>query len=239
MFPRFIITLCLTVLPGALAAQSLPPVAKTLNPTETAILLVDFQNNFAAEDGEHYRAYQKVFDQTGMLKNAVDLVKKGRALGVQVIEVYEGYSPDYRELDWTNPGLFHRSQIARKAWIEGTKGVELYEPLRPGAGDKDILFPHRASVSAFGANALDYTLRSRGIKNIALGGFSTDGCVYATVLSAFDLGYHVYAVKDAMASDQGQFADLTLKLAYPKYSQVTGYKEFLQMVESFNAGKTP
>ena len=34
--------------------QTLPPLAKQLNPAETAILLVDFQNNFAAPDGEHY-----------------------------------------------------------------------------------------------------------------------------------------------------------------------------------------
>ena len=176
---------------------------------------------------------KKIFDQTKMLENSVDLVKKGRALGVQIIQVTEGYTPDHRELDWSNPGFFHRSQIARKAWKMGTWPVELYEPLRPGPSDRDILLPNRITVSGFGGNGLDTILKSRGIKNVALGGFSTDGCVYATLLSAYDLGYHVYAVKDAMTSDHTQLADLLLTDSYPKYSRVLGYRELLQMLEEF------
>ncbi len=211
--------------------QALPPLAKQLNPAETAIIFVDFQNNFASPDGEHYAGYKKIFDETKMLENSADLVKKGRALGIQIIEVYEGYTPDYRELDWANPGNFHRNQILRQAWKRETKRVELYEPLRPGPADRDILLPNRIEVSGFGGNPLDYILKSHGIKNVALGGFSTDGCVYATLLSAFDLGYHVYAVKDAMASNLTQLSDLLLKQSYPKYSRVIGYKEFLEMFE--------
>lgn len=215
--------------------QALPPLAKQLNPAETAILLVDFQNNFAAPDGEHYAAYKKIFDETKMLDNAVDLVKRGRALGVQVIQVTEGYTPDHRELDWSNPGFFHRSQIARKAWQMGTWPVELYAPLRPGPNDRDIHLPNRITVSGFGGNGLDTILKSRGIKNVALGGFSTDGCVYATLISAYDLGYHVYAVKDAMTSNHTQLANMLLSDSYPKYSRVLGYRELLQMLEEFRA----
>lgn len=217
--------------------QDLPPLAKQLASAETAILLVDFQNNFAAADGEHYPGYEKVFRETGMLENSADLVKKGRALGIQIVQAYEGYTPDYRELDWSNPGGFHRGQILRQAWKSGTKAVELYEPLRPGPNDKDILLPNRITVSGFGGNALDYILRSRGIKNVAVGGFSTEGCVYATVLSAFDLGYHVYALKDVMASDQAQLSELLLKQNYPKYSRVIGYREFLGMLGGVKPAK--
>ncbi|TAJ96306.1 cysteine hydrolase family protein [bacterium] len=218
-------------------AQDLPALAKQLKPEETAIIFVDFQNNFAAPDGEHYPRYKKIFDETKMLENSVDLVKKARVLGVQVIQVTEGYTADYRELDWSNPGAFHRSQILRQSWKMGTKPVELYEPLRPGPSDKDILLPNRMTVSGFVGNSLDYILKSRGIKNVALGGFSTEGCVYATLLSAYDLGYHVYALKDAMASNRIQLSELLLQESYPKYSRVMGYKEFLQMLEGFKTAK--
>ncbi|MCZ6490160.1 MAG: cysteine hydrolase [Acidobacteria bacterium] len=217
--------------------QRLPPLAKHLNPAETAILFIDFQNNFASPDGEHYPAFKKIFDETGMLENAVEVVKKARALGIQVIQVTEGYTHDYRELDWTNPGGFHRSQILRQAWKTGTKPVELYAPLRPGPDDRDILIPNRKTVSGFAGTSLDYILKSRGIKNVALGGFSTDGCVYGTLISAFDLGYHVYALQDAMASNKTQLSDLLLRQSYPKYSRVIGYKEFLKMVEGYKADK--
>ena len=213
--------------------QALPPLAEHLNPAETAILLIDFQNNFASPDGEHYPNYKKVYDATGMLENSVDLVKKGRELGIQIIQVTEGYTHDYRELDWSNPGFFHRSQIIRQAWKSGTPPVQLYGPLRPGPNDRDILLPNRITVSGFGGNGLDTILKSRGIKNIALGGFSTDGCVYGTLISAYDLGYHVYAIRDAMAATETQLADLLLQRSYPKYSRVMGYKQFLEMVEKY------
>ncbi|MEE8176364.1 MAG: cysteine hydrolase family protein, partial [Acidobacteriota bacterium] len=138
--------------------QRLPPLAKQLNPAETAIIFIDFQNNFASPDGEHYPAFKKIFDETGMLENSVDVVKKARALGIQVIQVSEGYTHDYRELDWTNPGGFHRSQILRQAWKTGTKPVELYAPLRPGPDDRDILIPNRKTVSGFAGTSLDYIL---------------------------------------------------------------------------------
>jgi ureidoacrylate peracid hydrolase len=223
----------LLLLPWASLAWGvdLPPLAKHLKPEETEIIFVDFQNNFAAPDGEHYPRYKKIFEETKMLENSVDLVKRARALGVQVIQVTEGYTPDYRELDWSNPGTFHRSQILRQAWKIGSKAVELYEPLRPGSGDKDILLPNRIHVSGFGGNGLDYILKSRGIKNVALGGFSTEGCVYATLLSAYDLGYHVYALKDVMTSNRLQLSELLLKESYPKYSRLMVYKEFLQMLD--------
>jgi len=210
--------------------QELPPLAKQLRPEETALVFVDFQNNFAAPDGEHYPRFKKVFEETKMLESSVDLVKQARALGVLVVQVTEGYTHDYRELDGSNPGNFHRSQILRQSWKMGTKPVELYEPLRPGPNDRDILLPNRITVSGFAGSSLDYILKSRGIRNVALGGFSTEGCVYATLLSAYDLGYHVYALKDAMASNRAQLSDLLLKESYPKYSRVTGYKEFLQML---------
>ena len=60
-----------------------------------------------------------------------------------------------RELDWSNPGYFHRNQILRQAWKIGSQAVELYEPLRPGPMDKDILLPNRITVSGVGSHGLD------------------------------------------------------------------------------------
>lgn len=216
-------------------SANLPPLETQLNPAETAIVLVDFQNNFAATDGEMYPMLKKTLEETRMLENAVDLVKKGRASGIQIVETTEAFTSDYRELDWTNPGNFHRGQIARGSWKIGSKGVELYEPLRPGPADKDILLPNRISPNGFGGNSLDSILRSHGIKNVVLGGFMTDVCVYATLLSAYENGYHVYALKDVMAPFSPQLSAQLLKEIYPLFSRVIGYQEFLQMIKTSNA----
>ena len=72
-------------------------------------------------------------------------------------------------------------------------------------------------------------LRSRGIKNVAVAGFTTDVCVYATVTAAYDLGYHVYALRDAMAGYFGDQAEQMLKNTYPMWSKVVSNDEWLSM----------
>ena len=191
-------------------AQGLPPLAKELNPAQTALILIDFQYPFTSPDGANYRNVKKEMDEKHMLDRTVELVAKARSLGVLVVHITEGYTSDYRELDATNPGGFHRGQILRQAWKVGTKEQSYYEPLLPAQGDKDLFLPPRIQTTAFGGTGLNEILRSRGIKNVAVGGFTTDVCVYATVTNAYDLGYHVYALREAMAGYFGEQSEQML-----------------------------
>jgi ureidoacrylate peracid hydrolase len=211
-------------------AQGLPPLAKTLKPSETALILVDFQYPFVNPNGGNYRAVKDELEKKQMLDRTVELVKKARELGVWVIHVTEGYSNDYKELDPTNPGGFHRGQILRQAWKTGTPETAYYPPLVPGPSDKDLFLPPRIQTSAFGGTGLDQVLRSRGIKNIAVAGFTTDVCDYATVANGYDLGYHVYALKDAMVGYFPDQSELMIKNTYPMWSKVLGNDEFVAML---------
>jgi nicotinamidase-related amidase len=219
-----------SILAAKAGAQGLPPLAKTLKPNETALILVDFQYPFTNPAGGNYRAVKDELEKKQMLDRTVELVKKARELGVWVIHVTEGYSNDYRELDATNPGGFHRGQILRQAWKTGTPETAYYPPLLPGPGDKDLFLPPRIQTSAFGGTGLDQVLRSRGIKNIAVAGFTTDVCDYATVTNGYDLGYHVYALKDAMVGYFPDQSEMMLKNTYPMWSKVLGNDEFVAML---------
>jgi ureidoacrylate peracid hydrolase len=222
---------CVIAMPALNAqAQGLPPLAKTLKPSETALILVDFQYPFTNPAGGNYRAVKDELEKKQMLDRTVELVKKARELGVWVIHVTEGYSKDYREVDATNPGGFHRGQILRQAWKTGTTETSYYPPLLPGPDDKDLFLPPRIQTSAFGGTGLDQILRSRGIKNIAVAGFTSDVCDYATVTSGYDLGYHVYALKDAMVGYFPEQAEMMLKNTYPMWSKVLGNDEFVAML---------
>lgn len=225
------------ILFGAASAngQGLPPLAKELNPAQTALILVDFQYPFTSPDGANYRNVKKEMDEKRLLDRTVELVRKARSLGVLVVHITEGYSSDYRELDPTNPGGFHRGQILRQAWKIGTKEQSYYEPLLPAAGDKDLVLPPRVQTTAFGGTGLNEILRSRGIKNVAVAGFTTDVCVYATVTNAYDLGYHVYALREAMAGYFTEQSEQMLKNTYPMWSKVVSNDEWLAM---FGFGQT-
>jgi nicotinamidase-related amidase len=145
-------------------AQSLPPLAKTLNPGETALILVDFQYPFTNPAGGNYRMVKQELEGKQMLDRTVELVKKARGLGVWVIHVTEGYSNDYREVDATNPGGFHRGQILRQAWKKGTDAAAYYPPLLPGPDDRDLMLPPRIQTSAFGGTGLDRSCAPRELR---------------------------------------------------------------------------
>jgi nicotinamidase-related amidase len=213
-------------------AEPLPPVAKSIKAEETAILLVDFQANFVSPDGAWYGKFAEHYAKTRMLERTVDLVKKARAKGVLVVHITEGYTQDYRELDPANPGLFHRGQIGRGAWKIGSKEAEYYAPLKPGPEDRDLFLPPRSQASGFGGTGLNEILRSKGIKNVAVAGFTSDVCAYATVLSAYDLGFHVYALREGMVGFFDAMAEQMVNSVYPMWSQVVGHDEFDKMVEA-------
>jgi nicotinamidase-related amidase len=221
---------CAAVAASAALAQQ-PEAPKTLKAEETAIILVDFQANFTHPEGTWYNRFKPVYDKTKMLDRAVELVKAARAKGVLVVHVTEGYSQDYRELDWTNPGGFHRNQILRQAWKVGSKEAAYFDRLQPGPNDRDLFLPPRVQVSGFGGTGLNEILRAKGIRNVAVGGFTTDVCVYATVLSAYDYGYRVYALKEAMTGFYQEMSDEMLKNVYPFWSYVVGNDEWIKMVE--------
>ena len=61
-------------------AQNLPPLETHLNPSETALILVDFQYPFTNPAGDSYGAVKNEIEG-GMLDRTVKLVKKARELG--------------------------------------------------------------------------------------------------------------------------------------------------------------
>jgi nicotinamidase-related amidase len=110
----------------------------------------------------------------------------------------------------------------------------------PGPGDKDIVLPNRITVNGFGNNGLDYILKGKGIRNVGFGGFSTEGCVYATMLAGYDLGYRMFAITDAMATTREELAKLMLEDRYPQYSRVMDSQAFLAMLApAADASKRP
>src|SRR5215831_9528278 len=157
----FQIAACVVALLSFLAqaqAEPVPPPAKSIKAEETAILLVDFQANFVSPDGAWYGKLAQHYEKTRMLDRIVELVRKARAKGVLVVHITEGYTSDYRELDPTNPGMFHRGQIGRGAWKVGSKEAAYYEPLKPSPEDRDLFLPPRSQVSGFGGTGLSEIL---------------------------------------------------------------------------------
>lgn len=229
-FVALIFTAVSSVVFAQAQPQVVPPPPSSLKASETAVILVDFQGNFVNPDGAWYQKFKPDYDK-GMLDKTVKMVNEAREKGAWIIHVTEGYTQDHRELDWTNPGGFHRGQIMRKAWKIGSKEAAYYAPLMPKPEHNDLFLAPRIQVSAFGGTGLNEILRSKGIKNVAVAGFTTDVCVYATVIAAYDLGYHVYALRESMLGFFPEMSQSMLNSIFPMWSTVIENDKFVSMVQ--------
>ncbi len=207
-----------------------PAGAQQLNPKETAILFVDFQNEFAAENGNLHAILKDELKRKNVLENAAALVKAARERGVLIVHTTAGYMPGYAELDPTNPGMFHKIVRARKAFAAGSPGLDLWAPLRPGPKDSDIVLKGRSAMSGFTGTDLNYVLRTKGIKNLGIGGFITNICVEQTGRQAYDLGFHNYFLTDVMAAKNAEDQAFTEKNNFIYVGKVTTWREFVDSV---------
>jgi len=80
------------------------------------------------------------------------------------------------------------------------------------------LTKHR--VGAFLGTALDELLRERGVTQIFLGGVSTSVGVESTARSAYDLGYNVVFVSDAMTDMNEDAHTKRVEIMFPRLGEV-------------------
>ena len=66
-----------------------------MNPKTTALVLIEYQNDFTSPGGVFHDGVKAVMESTNMLANTVAVVKKARAAGVTVMHApivfAEGY----------------------------------------------------------------------------------------------------------------------------------------------------
>ena len=70
-----------------------------LDPKETAVVLIEYQNDFTSEGGALHGAVQDVMASTGMLNNTVEAVKQARDAGATVIHAPIAFAEGYGEIN--------------------------------------------------------------------------------------------------------------------------------------------
>lgn len=201
----------------------------SLNPNETAVVLIEFQNDFTTEGGIFHGAVKSVMDSTNMLKNAAETVKEAREAGINVIHVPISFTGDYHEVT-PNPYGIMKGVVDNGAFKKDTWGTEFAESLTPQPGE--IVIEGKRSFCGFASTNLDFVLRSRGIKNIALAGYLTNCCVESTMRTAYDKGYNVISLTDCCATLSQEEHDNAIKNDFPMFSQPMSHTDFIAILKS-------
>ena len=92
----------------------------------------------------------------------------------------------------------------------------------------DIVVEGKRGLDAFPSTNLDFILRSKGIRTVALGGFLTNCCVESTMRSAYERGFDVVTLKDCTATLSQEAQDMALIHNFGMFSRPMNHDEFLK-----------
>jgi ureidoacrylate peracid hydrolase len=195
-----------------------------MNPKQTAVVLIEYQNDFASAGGTLNAAVQPVMDSTNMLANTLATVQKARELGATIVHAPISFTDDYRELS-TEPYGILKGVVDSKSFRKGSWGADIIDALKPQS--RDIVVEGKRGLCGFASTNLDFILRSRGITHIALGGFLTNCCVESTMRSGYEKGYNVITLKDCTATLSEEEQRVSVERNYPMFSRPMNHEEFL------------
>ncbi|MGC4960501.1 cysteine hydrolase [Gordonia sp. DT218] len=188
----------------------------TLDPATTALVLIEFQNEFTSDGGVLHDAVSEVMDKTGMLANTVALVEKARDAGVTIMHAPITFAPGYGELTRHPYGIL-KGVVDGNAFVKDSWGATIVDDLTPAGGD--IVIEGKRGLDTFASTNLDFILRSKGITTIILGGFLTNCCVESTMRSGYENGYRVITLTDCTAATSVAEHDNAISFDYPMFSE--------------------
>lgn len=195
-----------------------------MNPKKTALVLIEYQNDFTTEGGALHGAVKDVMKSSDMLSHTAETVKAARALGVTIVHSPIMFAKGYQEITDHPYGIL-KGVVDTNAFVKGEWGAEICDALKPQPGD--IVVEGKRGLDAFASTNLDFILRNRGLEQMAVCGFLTNCCVESTMRTGYERGYKVVTLKDCTAATSQAEHEAAHKFTYPMFSRPMNHDEFL------------
>jgi len=198
-------------------------------PEKTALLLIEYQNDFVSEGGAQHDAVKAVMADTDMLAHSRAVVEQARAQGVTVMHAPISFAEGYPEIPSDAYGILAGIKQAQ-AFRKDSWGVAIADAMAPVDGD--IVIEGKRGLDCFASTNIDFILRQRGITDLAIAGFLTNCCVESTMRSAYERGFRVVTLTDCTAtlSPEEQHAAVTKN--FPMFSRPMTHDQFLADLET-------
>ncbi|MCZ4072098.1 pyrimidine utilization protein B [Agrobacterium sp. LMR679] len=180
------------------------PEPLSIEPAETAVVVVDMQNAYSTEGGYVDLAGFDIAGARATIANIGKTLDVARANGVLVVYFQNGWDKDYVEAGGPGSPNWHKSnalktmrarpELQGTLLAKGTWDYNIVDELKPQPGD--ILVPKTRYSGFFNTN-MDSVLRARGIRNLVFVGIATNVCVESSLRDAFHLEYFGVMLADA------------------------------------------
>jgi nicotinamidase-related amidase len=205
--------------------QVFTELSEIVDPSHTALLIVDMQRDFCCAGGSFDRLgvdlsmYPPVIDRIG------GLLEGARQSGVLPVFVQMTVLPNRAS---ESPAQIrfnlrlhdgHHGQAEPLAYaVDGSEGQKFVPGLEPQEGE---LVVKKYRSSAFWGTNLALLLRSNGIKSVVVSGCTTEGCVESTARDAMFSDYYVVLATDAVGSDDRRQHDASMYLMAHRFDLAT------------------
>jgi nicotinamidase-related amidase len=189
-----------------------------VDPNTTAVVLIEYQNDFTSEGGALHDAVKGVMGETGMMDNTRRVVDEARRAGATIVHAPISFAPGYGELGPSEKvfGIL-KGVVDSGAFVKGSWGAEICDQMAPQEGD--IVVEGKRGLDTFATTNIDFVLRSREISTVVLGGFLTNCCVESTMRTAYEKGYDVITLTDCTAATSPEEQSAAIAQDYPMFSQ--------------------
>ena len=173
-----------------------------LFPKSTALVLIDLQKGITSFQVEPH--------PTGVvLENASLLANEFRGLNAPVFLIRAAFPSGPLALNLVTDAKAPLPANEPEGWSEPA--------VKPQENDVLIL---KRQWGAFYGTELDLQLRRRHVDTIVIGGIATNFGVESTARSAYELGYQLLLVEDAMASFSKTQHDFATQNIFPRLGRV-------------------
>src|SRR6478609_9564276 len=117
-----------------------------IDPKRTAVVLIEYQNDFATEGGTLHGAVKDVMDSTGMMKNTAAVVDAARAAGATVIHSPISFAAGYGEISSTPYGIL-AGVVESNSFVKDSWGAAIVDEMSPQ--ESDIIIEGKRGFDAF------------------------------------------------------------------------------------------
>lgn len=219
------------------------PQPISFDPADSAILVIDMQNDFGAKGGIFERAGVDISGIQRAVAPTQRVIAAGRAAGVKIVYLKMGFRSDLSDLgdadapnrirhlffgvgkDVQSPNGKPSRLLVRDTW-----NTEILPELAPKPGDI-VLWKHR--FSGFYETELDTLLKRAGVRTLIVTGCTTSVCVESTVRDAMFRDYSCVLLADCMAEPigGGSCHQASLLAMQTLFAWVSDTAEFVRALE--------
>ncbi len=200
-----------------------------MNVADTALVLIEYQNDFTSPGGKLHEAVRPIMESSNMLANTKAVAAVVRAAGGTVVYAPIEFVEGYREITREPYGIL-KGVVDSNSFIKGSWGAAIVDELKPH--HNDIVVEGKRGLDAFASTNLDFILRSRGMTSVVLAGFLTNCCVESTMRTAYEKGYNVITLTDCTATVSEDEQRLAVEKNYPMFSHPMDHMQFIAQLQS-------